>query len=217
MAQLIAEHLRANGLCRTLLGADWETLDETALVYDQAFVMLALAMAKAAKYDEPPLETRAVKVRDHLRGPNLPNDAVVEAGDDAYQSNCHMHLLEAFLAWEELGRDIGWAELTDQIVALARPKLIDAKGGFQREFFGPDWTSVRGIGGRLIKPGRQVEWAWLLIRYGLSRGDCEILDVARRLYAHGANGVSELLDGVVNAMNVDGTIRSRRARLWPNG
>ncbi|MDB5421640.1 MAG: mannose-phosphate guanylyltransferase [Brevundimonas sp.] len=215
VARLIASYLRDDGLSRTLLASDLAPLDETAMVYDQAFVMFALATARTAGCAEPTLEARAVTIRDRLRSLSLPNGAVVEGGKDAYQSNCHMHLLEACLAWEEAGGDAGWNEFTDQIVTLARSTFIDAEGGFLREFFGADWAPAEGEAGRLVEPGHQFEWAWLMARYSRARGDAGALDVACRLFAQGAHGVSEHLAVAVDAMNEDGSIRSRRARLWP--
>jgi mannose-1-phosphate guanylyltransferase/mannose-6-phosphate isomerase len=215
VARLIADYLRPDGLCRTLLAADGAPLDETAMVYDQAFVMFALAMAKGAGCAEPTLEARAVTIRDLLRAGAQPNGGLIEGGDDAYQSNCHMHLLEACLAWEEAGGDAGWTELADQVVALARSTFIDAQGGFLREFFGADWKPAAGEAGRLVEPGHQFEWAWLFARYARARGDASALEVARKLYAHGNSGVIERLAVAVDAMNEDDSIRSQRARLWP--
>ncbi|WP_231680990.1 AGE family epimerase/isomerase [Brevundimonas sp. AAP58] len=215
VARLIADYLRDDGLCRTLLAADGTPLDETAMVYDQAFVMFALAMAKAAGCADASLESRALTIRDQLQARAEDNGAIVEGGEHPHQSNCHMHLLEACLAWEEIGGDAGWAAFTDQIVRLARSTFIDPEEGFLREFFGPDWAPAPDEAGRLVEPGHQFEWAWLMARYARGRRDTEALAVARRLYAHGQAGVSELLGVAVDAMNDDGSIRSHRARLWP--
>lgn len=215
VARLIADYLREDGLCRTLLAADGAPLDDTAMVYDQAFVMFAFAMAKAAGCAEPTLEERAVRIRDQLSARSLPNGALLEGGDDPFQSNCHMHLLEACLAWEEAGSDAGWIELADQVVTLARSTFIDAEGGFLREFFGSDWAPAQGEAGRLVEPGHQFEWAWLMARYARARNDADAQKIARTLYGHGLNGISERLSVAVDAMNEDGSIRSQRARLWP--
>ena len=215
VACLIADYLRPDGLCRTLLTPDGTPLDETAMVYDQAFVMLALATAKAAGHPEPSLEARATQIRDALWGQAMANGALMEGGSEPYQANCHMHLLEACLVWEEAGGDDGWRTMTDQMVALARSTFIDPDGGFLREFFGADWRPAAGDAGRLIEPGHQFEWAWLMARYSRSRRDASALEVAHRLYAHGVHGVSERLAVAVDAMNDDGSIRSPRARLWP--
>ena len=126
-----------------------------------------------------------------------------------------MHLLEACLAWEEAGGDQAWAKLADRIVALARGRFIDPAGGFLREYFDADWTLADGDDGRLIEPGHQFEWAWLLARYGRSRGDRAVIADARRLYAFGRQGVGPRRQVALDALNDDGTVRSRRARLWP--
>ena len=215
VARLISDYLRDDGLCRTLLAPNGAPLDDTAAVYDQAFVMLALATAKQAGCADQTLEARAVKIREHLLSSASPNGAVIKGDEDAYQSNCHMHLLEACLAWEDCGGDASWGEFSDRIVALARTIFIDGDNGFVREFFGPDWKPAPGEAGRLVEPGHQFEWAWLLARYGRARRDESALDIARRLFAHGVSGVSELMGVVVDAMNEDGSVRSRRARLWP--
>ena len=215
VARLIADHLRPDGLCRTLLTPDGLPLDETAMVYDQAFVMLALATAKAAGCAEPSLEAGATRIRDALRGVAMANGALMEGGSEPYQANCHMHLLEACLAWEEAGGDDGWRTMSDQMVALARSTFIDADGGFLREFFGADWRPAAGDSGRLVEPGHQFEWAWLMARYSRMSGDLAGLDVARTLFAQGSRGVSERRGVAIDEMNDDGSIRSQRARLWP--
>lgn len=215
VARLIASYLREDGLCRTLLAVDGKPLDETAMIYDQAFVMFAFAMARDAGCAEPTLEARAVVIRDQLLARSLPNGALIEGGDDPYQSNCHMHLLEACLAWEEAGGDSGWGQLADQITTLARTTFIDPEGGFLREFFGADWAPASGERGRLVEPGHQFEWAWLFARYARARDDASALEIARRLYAHGLGGIGERSGVAVDAMNDDGSIRSHRARLWP--
>lgn len=215
VARLIESYLREDGLCRAFIAADGSALDETAMIYDQAFAMLALAMGRQSGCADFTLEPRAVAIRDQLLGRSLPNGALVEAGDSPFQSNCHMHLLEACLAWEEGEGDAGWGQLADQIVALARSTFIDRDQGFLREFFGADWAAAAGEAGQLVEPGHQFEWAWLLARYGRLRNDVSSLDVARRLYAHGLAGVGERSGVAVDAMNDDGTVRSHRARLWP--
>ena len=216
VARLIADYLREDGLCRPLPTTDGKPIDTAIMASDdQALAMLALAMAKAANCADPTLELRAVKIRDHLRAAGCPKGALIEGGGGTYQSKSYMRLLEACLAWEDLGGDADWADWSDQIVARARSNFIDPKGGFLREFFDENWKPAPGGDGRLVEPGNQFEWAWLLTRYGRSRGDRGALDGGRKLYAHGVNGVSELLGVVVEALNEDGTIRSRRARLRP--
>ena len=213
--RLYADYLRPDGLCRTMLAPDGAPLDETPYLYDQAFVLFALSAAKSAGIDDPTLEARAVKLRDALLANGPATGGLIEAGDQPYQSNAHMHLLEACLGWEAAGGDAGWTALADRVVDLAMTKFIDRDGGFLREFFGSDWAPAAGEDGRLVEPGHQFEWAWLLARVGRARGRADVTEAARRLYAAGRRGVSERPMIAVDALNDDGSVRSRRARLWP--
>lgn len=213
--ELFRFYLRADGLSRTLLAADGAPLDETAMVYDQAFIMFALAMAHAAKVEDPTLEARAATIRDHLLRQAEPNGAVTEAAPPLHQSNCHMHLFEASLAWEEQSEDPAWAVFTDSLARLAMTTFIDGEGGFLREFFGPDWKPAPGEDGRLVEPGHQFEWAWLLARYGRLRNDAKALEAARRLFAFGVRGISDTSGVAMDGLNEDGSVRTQRARLWP--
>lgn len=213
--KLYADYLRDDGLCRAVLTAESAPLDETAMLYDQAFLLLALATARRVGLADAELETRALRVRDALMARVLPNGAFLEAGEHPYQSNAHMHLFEAALAWEEAGGDAGWASLADRIAKLAMTVFIDPDGGFLREFFSETWAPAAGDDGRLVEPGHQFEWAWLMARYARLRGRVDALQAARRLYENGRRGIAERPVVAIDAMNDDMSVRSNRARLWP--
>ncbi|WP_167762587.1 AGE family epimerase/isomerase [Brevundimonas intermedia] len=206
--------LRSDGLMRTRVAYGGETLDETAYLYDQAFYLLALASISRA-YGSTIFERDAVALRDGLCEAADIQGGMREAGAHPYQSNAHMHLLEASLAWEEAGRDPGWRLMSDQIVRLAQTRFIDRQGGYIREFFEADWSPADGLDGRLVEPGHQFEWAWLLARYGQARADQNVIDDARRIYAAGLKGVDPSRRVAVDEMNDDGSLRLSRARLWP--
>lgn len=207
-------YLRPDGLMRTRLSFDGGSLDETAYIYDQAFYLLALASVSRASGSKS-FEGQAVAVRDRLCATADLQGGMREAGDHPYQSNAHMHLLEASLAWEDAGGDAGWSLLSDRIVCLARTRFIDARYGYLREFFQSDWSPALGADGRLIEPGHQFEWAWLLVRYGHARSDTTALDDAWRLYASGLRGVDPVRGVAVDEMTAEATLRRSRARLWP--
>ncbi len=212
---LFRQYLRDDGLCRALLSHDGESLDDQAMLYDQAFVLLALATARMAGIDRSDLEERAVLLRDRLINDALPNGAMLAGGSHPYQANAHMHLLEACLAWEEAGGDGEWGRLADRVVRLAQTTFIDPDEGYLREFFDADWQPTAGEDGTLIEPGHQFEWAWLFVRHARLRGLTGNPEVALRLYAAGRRGVGERSRVAVDALNDDYTIRSDRARLWP--
>lgn len=213
--RLQTSYLNPNGSIRSLVGDDWAVLDDSTAVYDQAFLLYALAALKAAGFGGDEIEAQAVRVRDQLLARALPNGALKEKGDRPYQSNAHMHLLEAAMAWEGQSADSRWAGLADRLTGIAMRTFIDERGGFLREFFNEDWSPADGEDGRLVEPGHQFEWAWLLTRYALSRDDADARAAARRLYENGRRGVGQRPSVALDAMNDDLTVRSRRARLWP--
>lgn len=215
LARLLDSHLRDDGLSRSLVSDSGKPLDDTARLYDQAFVLLALATVSSAGVDAVAAEATAVRLRETLLGLALPNGGFREAGDHPFQANAHMHLLEACLAWEEAGGDAGWTRLADRLVALAFEAFIDPDGGFLREFYQADWIPAEGDDGTLIEPGHQFEWAWLLTRYGRSRNDARALAAATGLYAAGRRGIADHPAIIIDAMNTDGSVRSPQARLWP--
>ncbi|QTN19939.1 AGE family epimerase/isomerase [Brevundimonas sp. AJA228-03] len=212
---LIDKFIKPDGLARTLLSAEGEPLDDTSMLYDQAFILLALAMADKVGVAEPDLVQCAINLRDALAVRVLPNGALREAGEHPFQSNAHMHLLEAALEWEQSRPDAGWMALSDRVVGLALSTFIDPAGGFLREFFDESWGPADGDDGRLVEPGHQFEWAWLLARYAVSRKDEKILAAAHRLYAAGLRGVGDRDRVACDSLNDDLSVRSSRARLWP--
>ncbi len=212
--QLRTAYLRLDGQMRTLLAADGSPLDETAMIYDQAFLIFALASISNATA-QPALEVEASAVRDLLLHQVDAHGGLRESGSHPYQSNAHMHLLEAALAWEENGGGREWSAFADQIVHLARTRFIDAGTGSLREFFDVEWSPAAGEDGRLVEPGHQFEWAWLLARYGRSRNDAGVLSDAWRLYESGLKGVDAKRGVAMDALNIDGSVRSPRSRLWP--
>lgn len=214
LSRLRASYLRPDGLMRTVLAADGTALDETPMLYDQAFFLFALARTSASQTRND-LETEAVPVRNLILERADKLGGIKENGDHPYQSNAHMHMLEAALAWEEVSQDDAWSELSDRIVNLARTKFIDAETGALREFFKEDWSPAQGDDGSLVEPGHQFEWAWLLARYGRSRKDPAAINDAWRLYQAGLKGIDSKRDVAIDAMNIDGTVRSARSRLWP--
>ncbi|MET3781277.1 mannose-1-phosphate guanylyltransferase/mannose-6-phosphate isomerase [Brevundimonas sp. 1080] len=212
--RLMSAYLRPDGQMRTLLAADGSPLEETAMVYDQAFLIFALACISGVTA-KPSLEHKAAATRDLLMQGADAVGGLKEAGSHPYQSNAHMHLLEAALAWEEVGGGPQWTVLADQIMHLARTKFIDAETGNLREFFNADWSPAIGDDGRLVEPGHQFEWAWLMARYGRSRNDEAVIADAWRLYEAGLKGVDPKRSIAIDAMNIDGSVRSPRSRLWP--
>jgi mannose/cellobiose epimerase-like protein (N-acyl-D-glucosamine 2-epimerase family) len=207
---------REDGLFRTLADADGAALDERALLYDQAFALLGYAAAAAALDAHGEFERRALELRRVIDTRMRTDDGSYCSEVDAAgrrESNPHMHLLEAYLAWAEIGQDAGWAAGVRSIVDLALMRFIRKDSGAVGESYLATWEPASGVAGHILEPGHHFEWAWLLLR-------CErwhtspLRNTALRLISIGEQfGV---LNGVaVNALHDDFTVRDAGARFWP--
>ena len=216
MECFLGRYRRADGLFRTLVAADGSALDDRAVLYDQAFVLLALAESQCVLGPQPELLHTARLLRAALyqrlkrSGPGF-SSAVPDALP--LLSNPHMHLLEAALSWITIAEDATWSALAAEIVALALSRFIDSASGALREQFDADWAPLPGIAGRIVEPGHQFEWAWLLLRWGGADGGAVRQAAVRLLQLGEAHGIR---DGVaINELLDDFSVHDGEARLWP--
>jgi mannose-6-phosphate isomerase len=216
MEYFTAHYLRSDGLFRTLAAADGTVLDERALLYDQAFALLGLAASGTALAARDQFEERAVALRGAIesRFSTADGSLLSQDGADAVrESNPHMHLLEACLAWAEIGNDPGWTAWVRRLAKLAVSRFIRNDGGVLGESYTARWQPAPGLAGRIIEPGHQFEWAWLLLR---SEPLCPLplRETALRLLAIGDQyGVRH---GVaINQLLDDFTVTDANARFWP--
>lgn len=206
---------RSDGLFRTLIGLEGEVLDDTAMLYDQAFALLGTAtLYRADPEHRAALREIALGVFHGLKTMRNSAGGFVENIAYPYQANAHMHLLEGALAWSEIDPE-PWNAMAREIVEMALSLFIDPQGGFLREFFDAKWRLVGDDAGRLVEPGHQFEWAWLLEAWGRKNGRSDAVDAARRLYEAGLRGVDAQRDVAVNELWDDFSVRDATARLWP--
>ena len=210
---LVANYRRPDGLFINNVNVDGTPRDQSVDIYEQAFALLAMASLHAVDPAAGDLPVQAQRTLQALQDRRVAGGGFRESGAQPYQANCHMHLLESSLAWEEAGV-ASWAALSDEIVDLALGKFIDGETGVLREFFDSEWRPLEGEGG-LIEPGHHFEWAWLLERWGRARNDGRAREMARRLYANGLRGVDAQRQVAMNALWDDFSVRDRAARLWP--
>ncbi len=213
--RFLTDYVRPDGAIRNALTTDGAVLDDTALLYEQAFALLALATAHAAGVRPDQCEAQARKILDRLTADSLPSGGWREDGAHPWQANANMHLFEAAQAWAPRGVDARWAAVADNIAELALNRFIDPGEGFLREFFDPDWCRAAGEDGRQVEPGHQFEWSWLLSRHALARSDDRTMAAARRLYLNGLRGIDARRGVAVDALDDTLAIREDRARLWP--
>ena len=215
LAYLDRYYKQKDGQYCTLVSATGGVENPTCLLYDQAFALMAMATVVKAMPERADLSAaahalfdRLVAVRSHPQG------GFQESGDKAFISNPHMHLLEALLAWCEVEPDDVWGGYADQIANLAQSKFIDGEQGFLREYFDADWAPAPGADGRVVEPGHQFEWAWLLLRWGKIRNHPEVRQAASRLFVHGLKGIDPKRNAAVHAMDDSFAVTVPTARLW---
>jgi mannose-6-phosphate isomerase len=124
-----------------------------------------------------------------------------------------MHLLEACLAWSEIGNDPGWAEWADEIADLAIARFINPASGALGEAFTPAWDAAPGLPGRLIEPGHQFEWAWLLLQCQRRNWPARRAHALRLIAVGEDAGVRGTV--AINALLDDLSVHDPNARLWP--
>jgi mannose-6-phosphate isomerase len=210
-----ARYRRSDGLMRTLLGPDGAVREERALLYDQAFALLALAEAHRLLGSAAGCAHRASELLEALMRrlggtPGLRADTESDAQAPCL-ANPHMHLLEAMLAWRDLDASPQWSRLAERIVDLALGRWIDPANGALREAFAQqaDGTLVRS---GEVEPGHLFEWAGLLLRFDTT--GVPVRAAARRLAQIAeARGVHHGF--AVNALNADLSVHDADARLWP--
>ncbi len=193
--------------------------DASFNLYNQAFSLFGFAQIASSV---PSLKANSTECAASLLNFLLDNYRHPEAGFHEAKpdrsplcSNPHMHLFEACLAWEAISDDPIWQELADEIAELALTRFIDPVNGGLREFFELDWSPLKADRGRVMEPGHQFEWAWLLTKWGQARNDAGALVAARRLYDIGWTfGIDESRGTAFMALNDDLTVRDPLARLW---
>lgn len=196
---------RPDGLFAFAADADGRVTDPTAALYEQAFSLLAMAAVGADA--DAQLTRQGLEALRHGRG------GFREVGEQPFQANAHMHLLEAALAWEDAGGE-GWTGLADELAELALGRFVDRERAVLREFFDADWRPLADDEGGLLEPGHHLEWSWLLGRWGKRRGNPEARELATRLYRTGLRGIDPERNVAVGGLWSDLAVRDPVARLW---
>ncbi|NBB64016.1 mannose-1-phosphate guanylyltransferase [Pseudomonas sp. ODNR1LW] len=206
--------LTGSGLMRARLTPAGEPTDDAVAVVDQALLLNALA-AVAKVEPDPAHEQAARSVRDHLLGRWEAKCGLIEPGASVARNDAQVHLLGAALAWEAAGGDAAWTDLADRIADVAVARFFDPDVGLVHEFIALDGSPPSGADASPADTGYQFKWAGLLARHAGARSDARGLEVALRLFEGGLRGVDARRGVAMDAVNMDGSIRSSRARLWP--
>jgi mannose/cellobiose epimerase-like protein (N-acyl-D-glucosamine 2-epimerase family) len=217
--RFLIDHARlADGGWARRLTRDGGVLDPTLDLYDQAFVLLALAWYRRASGEAEPLalahETMDAIERRLGRDDGRGFHAAEPSPGLALQ-NPHMHLLESSLALHEASGEARWAELADRLGTLFETTFFDpATGTLAEEFDEADWRKLSDPDGASVEPGHQFEWVWLLDKAdrltGADRGR-----QARAMYDFGARHGLNAHGAAIDELDDQGRVRRASARLWP--
>ena len=214
---MLAHYFRPDGLVRCKVNRNGGCIDDSADNYDQAFAIFALANAFRATGDRG-LEHRADHLLDNwVQQRKHPDGGFYESSQPAAPlcANPHMHLFEAAQAWAAVSNSPRWRDLADEIASLAATRLVQQDSGALHEFFELDWSAAVGEAGRIVEPGHEFEWAWLLNRWAEKGGKVDQA-VAGRLYDHAQRyGTDPGRKVAISAIDAHGTILDASARLWP--
>ena len=102
--------------------------------------------------------------------------------------------------------------LADEIAEFALAHFFD-KNGVLHEFFDEDWDFAPGVPGRIVEPGHQYEWAWLLLRWAGDRHPKARAAALKMIEVTEANCVAHGL--ALQQVLDDFSPHDPSARLWP--
>jgi len=218
MDLMVASAKRDDGFFVHRLDRDAHHLDARADLYDQAFVLLALATAGGALgrddwFDEAEQLLDRIEMQwRHAEGGFIEGEIV---DPSVRRQNPHMHLFEAFLALSEASGRPRFQQAAANIADLARNRFIDPGSGALLEYFTPSLSPAPGIEGRIAEPGHCFEWAWLFERLaaqgypGAEQASDDLVGFAR------AHGLCTRRGVAMNEVLTDGAVHDANARLWP--
>jgi mannose-6-phosphate isomerase len=209
---------RADGFFVHRLDAKAAQLDGRVDLYDQAFVLFALAHAGAALSDsrwfdvaEELLDT-IEQYWTHPAGGFTEGEIV---DPRVRRQNPHMHLLEASMALAEASGRERFAALAESIADLAAARFIDPATGALLEYFTDDLQPASGVEGQIVEPGHCFEWAWLFERLGAAgREDRLAISDGLTGFAR-THGICANRGVCINEVLLDGSVHNDTARLWP--
>lgn len=217
----VMRHGFPDGIDRGVVHAfdrDGAVCDAKRDTYDHAFLLFALSWFYRATGRED--VRRAIMMLGDaiwtiLRHPGGHGFLLDDQGGDELHQNPHMHLFEAVLAAHDATGETVFLERARELFELFRDRMFDPGPGALREFYDAAWRPAAGAAGRIVEPGHQAEWVWLLKWYADRIGE-PLAEEARRLFAfaetYGRPAGTILL---CDELWIDGTVRKPSTRSWP--
>jgi mannose-6-phosphate isomerase len=215
---LLARGRRPDGLYIHRFDHGGSVLDGRADLYDQAFMLLALAFAGRA-LKRADLFAAAEALDDALDAQWRLSHGGYHEGEIAvcppHRQNPHMHLLESFIALYDATGNPRWRRNAERIARLCTRSFLHSGTGALLEYFDAALNPIDSEEGQAVEPGHCFEWACLFER--LSQwGVRAVTDVSDRLVRFARRyGLDAERGVVISEVRIDGSIRDSSARLWP--
>lgn len=216
---LITYYRLPSGAFAHSVDVDGKIVDGNPNLYAQAFVLFGLAHAYQILEDPQLIET-ACKLLDYLEDHNKLSQGgfrELKGGEATYESNPHMHLLEAALAWTEVDDNPRWRKLASEIIDLWHRKfVISSEQPMLAEYFNSQWQPLEKSEGFVFEPGHHYEWVWLLDRYRAITGDSSFGTLTSGLFQTAENlGIHPDTRLVLDEIWSSKVAKSSTSRFWP--
>lgn len=215
---LIEKGLRRDGGTIFSLDHDGSVKDTRRDLYDAAFIIFALSVASRVLGDDD-VARHALELADWTFDNWSSNEGGLQEGEiekvPPRRQNPHMHMLEALLQLSLVSDAPRVLERASSIVKLFETRFTAGQHGSLLEYFNTDWTPQSGDGGRIVEPGHEMEWFWLLHQHAKRTGS-NVSSAAEAIYLHAeVYGVNRASGLIVDELWDDGTVRTPSSRLWP--
>ena len=194
-------------------------LDPTPDLYDLAFVLFAFSWFHRATKDRNArdwMHRTLDFIEAHMRAPGGEGFIHQLPAEGWRQQNPHMHLTEACLAAFEATGEARFSNVAKELIGLFQTRFFDLKSQTLAEYFTDDLSRAPGDEGRIVEPGHQFEWTWILNQGRKLLG----IDAAREIRALAVfaerHGVEEANCAAYNQIRDDGSAIDKGSRTWPN-
>lgn len=215
---LFSHYKRQTGGYAHAINHRLEVSNDSVELYSQAFILFCLAQAYGLLKDEN-IRIEALSLLDYLntqRRIATGGFTEIKNGKILYQSNPHMHLFEAALAWVAVDKSECWTQLALELKNICLNHFIDADTTLLAEHFSEPWSPERTNGQFIFEPGHHYEWSWLLLEYQkLLKTD--LLKQAKKLFANAElNGLAPDRKFAFDEVWSNFKINKGTSRFWPH-
>lgn len=215
---LFSHYKRPSGGYAHAINHRLEISNDSVELYTQAFILFCLAQAYGLLKDEN-IQTEAFALLDYLdRQRRIASGGFTEIknGQVLYQSNPHMHLFEAALAWVAVDKSECWIQLALELKNICLNHFIDPNTTLLAEHFSEPWLPKTTDGHFIFEPGHHYEWSWLLLEYQ-KHFKTDLFHHSKMLFEKAEiNGLTQDRKFAVDEVWSNFQINKATSRFWPH-